>query len=168
MMVIHMLLWLYIFMASLAAILFMDIHIYTKRIASCEESRDCQPGGLRETLLYNMRRSLFYETALRLAPLALVQYGILHVNEAILLITFNAGFVMGVAYIIYDLSDIALEVVGMIHMVSLWMLLLPLLGLWLTYAVAITFRIIMTIVVFYMVMANVKALTMKAYEGEQM
>ena len=155
-----MLPWLYVFLASLALVMFIDTHLNTRNVIEYASANGCQAlPTLRGTLRNSLRLALIEESMFRLAPLALVRYGVLSGVSALdTLLLINAGSILGFAYLTRNLRDTVTLAIGTALMISLWMLLTPIIGLWLTYAVAITFRLSLVTVVYLMVMNNIKAI----------
>ena len=152
--------WLYVFLASLALVMFIDTHLNTRNVIEYASANGCQGlPTLRETLRNSLRLALIEESMFRLAPLALVRYGVLSgVSTLDTLLLINAGSILGFAYLTRNLRETVTLAIGTTLMISLWMLLMPLLGLWLTYASAVALRLSLVSVVYFMVMNNVRTL----------
>ena len=148
--------WLITFLITLALVIILDTHGSIKNLLKCIEDAGCQGLPTLKYVVYdNLKFFLIDETILRLVPL-LVVYTVFGPSNQVIAITvlvvFDAGYILGSEHGI----SIVKRLIGAALMISLWVLLMPIIGLWLTYASVIAFRLLLAVVVYYLAMASIR------------
>ena len=144
--------WLVVFAATLTVVMINETRSNLKKVKARVETRGCSlKMSLKRTVKRNLAIAWFEESLLRLAPFIPIAYHVVNpLIGLVILLAVNTAFCSALRKIKWLLSEVM--------MIGFWMLLVPLIGVWLTYIAAMLFNLLLILCVYYIVLIRVKLL----------
>ena len=151
-----MLMWSIIFMTTLIIAFTWDTHATYVSARSRIKREGCALASLKRDVKDHLTIALVEESLLRLAPIALIYYGVVNqlVGLSILLIT-NASYIVYMVYPdpgknrTFQALYAFVESLRATLMILLWLALTHMAGLWLAYTAAILLRVSLAVYTYF-------------------